>query len=253
MADVNEVPDECGPISPDRQYDVADEDQIFVVKDDQESSSSSADDVNKPKIYSYEELVDLCGRLGMSSEMVDGVLVQLMIQHFSYPDHYLYPNLRSVYWADSPADRTLNIYAFTTWQGPESVDSPAIVYNNLGQKPQRIAIGDQFYHSQSRPEAEGFARQYHGAHRLMCIGNTDGQAELLASELSEWLTAFSSWLVKNLPFYDFQVGSREQPRLYSELGNKVGVAFTVSYSYLWAWEMVPAGPPLKAVSLHVDH
>jgi len=254
MADPTELPDECDDgLPPDQTYIVIDEDNLFDdLQSEDVDSSSSADDVDIPKIYTYDELVNLCNRLGMSPEMIDGVLVQLMVQHFSYPDHYLYPALTDVYWAPTSDERTLNIYIFTTWQGPQEVISPAIIYNNLGQKPQRIAIGDQFYQSSERPGVEGFARQYHGAHRLMCIGQTDGQAELMASELSEWLTMFSPWLVKNLPFYDFQVGPREQPRLYSELGDKVGVAFTVSYSYLWAWEMVPAGPPLKSVTLNVQ-
>lgn len=255
MPEPTELPEECDDGVEDPSYIVVDEGGLFdpVSSEDGNSSSSSADDVDKPKVYTYDELVNLCGRLGMSPEMIDGVLVQLMAQHFSYPSHYLYPALAEVYWHEDSSQRTLNIYAFTTWQGPQEVETPAIVYNNLGQKPQRIAIGDQFYQSTERPGVEGFARQYHGAHRLMCLGNTDGQAELLASELSEWLTMFSPWLTRNLPFYDFQVGPREQPRLYSELGDKVGVAFTVSYSYLWAWEMVPAGPPLKSVSLNVDH
>lgn len=254
MADPNEVPDECEDgLPPDPTYIVVDEDGLFDDDNQQpDSSSSSADDVDEPKVYTYDELVDLCNRLGMSSEMIDGVLVQLMVQHFSYPSHYLYSKLQDVFWSTNPSERTLNIYPFTSWQGPQSITSPAIVYNNLGQRPQRIAIGDQFYQSTDRPGVEAFARQYHGAHRLMCVGRTDGEAELLASELYEWLTAFSSWLVKNLPFYNFEPSDREQPKLYSDLGDKVGVAFTVSYSYLWAWEMVPAGPPLKAVTLNVQ-
>lgn len=252
MGDVSEPLPECPNGLPERQYSIADEDELFVIDSvDQDESSSSSADVSIPKTYTYDELVNLCGRIGLSSEMIDGVLVQLLTQHFSAPEHYLYSGLDSVRWSTNSKTRTLNIYSLTSWQGPESIDSPAIVYSNLGQRPKRIAIGDQFYHNDDRPDTEGFARQYHGAHRLMCIGHTDGQAELLATELSEWLTMFSPWLTRNLPFLDFQVAQREPPKIYSELGDKVGVALAISYSYIWAWEMVPVGPPLKAVTLNV--
>lgn len=232
-------------------YSIEDEDELFVLAEEQ--SSESSEDPQSEKIYTYtfEELVSLCGRIGMSSEMVDGVLVQLIVQHFSYPDQYLYSALNSLQYKPNGTG-TLNILSFSTWKPDTEFSNPAIVYHNLGQQPQRIGIGDQFYHDSSRPEAEGFARQYSGAHRLMCIGTTDGVAELLASELSEWLTEFSHQMVRNLPFYDFQVGARSQPKLYSELGDKVGVSFTVHYTYIWQWEVAPVGPPTKANGISLD-
>ena len=86
----------------------------------------------------------------------------------------------------------------------------------------------------------------------MCLGMSDGQAKVLATELNKWLTSFTPWIRQYLPFLDFQVGTRESPKLFEELGNRVGVAFGVSYAYLWAWELVPASPPLKAATIRKD-
>lgn len=249
-----DCPDETGPNYP---YDIENEDDLFVVgpvessSSEEEAEACQVENGEQVCTYTYERLAELCNDIGLSPEMIDGVLVQLITQHMSEASGLIHPELEDYLWSQDKSQTKLWLYKFTQWPGKDA-SLPAIVYNDLGQQPQRIAVGDLHYHSSQRPEAEGFARAYVGQHRIMCVGMTDGQAGLLASELTKWLTSFTPWIRQNLPFFDFQVGVREQPKLYEELGNRVGVAFGVSYAYLWAWELVPASPPLKAATIRKD-
>jgi hypothetical protein len=179
--------------------------------------------------------------------MIEGVIAQLLTQHFGNPSDLAYAELRRYQWT-SGADSKIQILPLNHWTEIQASKKPAVIYVDLGQTPQRIAVGDQFYHDSARPEAEAFARAYTGTHRLMCIGNDDYQASLLATEIERWLTEFSSKLVQDLPFHDFQVVSRGAPQAFDALGGRMGVALVVQYAYCWTWELVPDGPAFKSVT-----
>lgn len=228
------------------------EDELSSSGDDQDGPSDGSES-ERPKVYDYEELGYICDKIGLSPEMIDGIIVQLIARHLSDPDWFIFQELGDIRWDPDPQRTQIWLRNFATWDAAAGENVPAIIYNNLGQQPQRIAIGDQFYHDSRRPEASGYARAYSGTHRIMCIGATEGQSSMLASELSQWLTEFSPWITQRLPFHDFQVQRRESPRLYDELGDRVGVAFGLSYSYIWTWELVPAGPPTKGARLRLNH
>lgn len=225
-------------------YTVDDED----ADDGDNSSSSSADE--GPVTFEFDELADLCSEVGLSPDMITGVLVQLITQHFSCADWIIKPELREYVWTPDVSTRKIFVYGFASYvASTQSNKLPAIVYRDMGQQGQRVAIGDQFYNDKSRPEANGYARFWRGSHRLMCIGQTDGEASLLASELAQWFTEFQPWITSALPFHDFQVVSRSGEQPFEQLGGRVGVALNLSYTYLWAWELVPDGPPLKAITI----
>ena len=212
-----------------------------------ESSESSVEDV---RTFTFDELSILCYDIGLGPEMIEGVIAQLLTQHFSDPNWIVYPELRQFVWNKDPSLSKIAIIPVGRWNEIVDASPPAIVYADLGQQPQRIAIGDQYEHSAETPWKQTFARAYSGAHRLMCVGQNDFQASLLASEVERWLTEFSHWVVANLPFHDFQVGGRQAPQMFSDLGDKVGVALTLTYSYIWTWQTTPYGAPLKSASVH---
>lgn len=218
---------------------------------EESSESGSSESSEAPvRTFTFDELSILCYDIGLGPEMIEGVIAQLLTQHFSDPNWIIYPELRQFVWNRDPSLSKIAIIPVGRWN--EIVDSspPAIVYSDLGQRPQRIAIGDQYSHTAKDPMDQAFARAYSGGHKLMCVGQNDFQASLLASEVERWLTEFSFWVVANLPFHDFQIADRQAPQLYDELGNKVGVALTLTYSYIWTWQTSPYGPPLKSASVH---
>lgn len=215
------------------------------------SSSSSADD--DVVVFDFEQLVKICGEVGMSTQMVEGVIIQMITNHFSCPDDYLYPQLSGKKWSVDPDQRTLHIRPLNTFLSKsEAGQIPAIVYTNMGQRKTRITIGDQFYQTAKNPEVEGFVQAWTGSHNFACIGQTDGEAELLASEFVEWMTSFAPRIIRDLPFHDFQVVQSGRPQAFEQLGGRVGVALSLQYSYLWAWELVPEAPALSAASLSLN-
>lgn len=214
--------------------------------DDEGPGGLPADDV---RTFSFDELSILCHDIGLSPEMVEGVIAQLLTQHFSDPASIIYPELKQYIWKPDSAETKIWIQPLQHWDETFDGKTPAVVYSDAGQKPQRLTIGDQYAHTGDRPGVESFVRAYTGAHRLMCIGQNDFQASQLATEVDRWFTEFAHWITKNLPFHDFQVVDRSQPMSFTALGDRIGVALTLSYSYIWAWETVPYGAPVKSASI----
>lgn len=208
--------------------------------------------VGDVRTFTFDEISVLCDDIGLSPEMVEGVIAQLLTQHFSDPAWIIYPELRQFVWSPIPTQSKLPILPLNRWNELTDSNSPAIVYADLGQRPQRIAIGDQFAHSRLQPNRQSFARAYQGSHRLMCIGQNDFQAAMLATEIDRWLTEFSFQLLNRLPFHDFQIADRQPPQAFSALGDRVGVALSLSYSYIWSWETTPYGAPVKSASVHFN-
>ena len=197
--------------------------------------------------FSFQELSILCNDIGLSPEMIEGIFAQLLTQHFSDPNWIIYDELKGYTWDVDPTKRKMQILPVGKWEEVAQGKMPAVVYSDLGQNFERLVVGDDYYVDQERNFTQAYARVCRGAHRLMCIGESDYSAALLATEVGRWLSEFAPLIVKELPFHDFQVQQREAPKAFGALGGRIGVALVIQYTYIWAWELAPAGPPLKAL------
>lgn len=214
-----------------------------------ESSSEASSEADDVRTFTFDELSILCSDIGLSPEMVEGVIAQMLTQHFSDPEWVMFPELQQFVWTPDPTTTKIQILPMNYWTAAVDSTRPGIIYVDLGQQAQRLAIGDAYAQSRDNPQ-RSYARAYTGGHRLMCLGQNDFQASQLASEIERWLTEFSPVIIESLPFHDFQVADRQAPQAFSALGDRVGVALTVTYSYIWTWETCPYGPPLKSLSTH---
>jgi hypothetical protein len=212
-----------------------------------DDGTQGAPDANGVHQFSFQELSILCNDIGLSPEMIDGVLAQLLTQHFSDPSWVIYDELKGYVWTPDPTKRKIQILPVSKWEEIATGKMPALVYSDLGQNFERLVIGDDYYLDNDRNYAQAYTRAVRGAHRIMCIGESDYSAALLATEVGRWLTEFAPVIVSKLPFHDFQIAQREAPRAFNALGGRIGVALVIQYTYIWAWELAPAGPPLKAL------
>lgn len=197
-------------------------------------------------VMTFEEVSLLCNDIGLSPEIVEGIIVQLLRQHFSDPANFIYTELSKYIWTADPQTRRLEIVEVNQWSEVGADKLPGIVYADLGSQNTRLAIGDSFYVDTLRG-TESFARGVSGSHRLMCIADDNYVAGKLADEVQRWLMEFSPKIRDQLLFHDFQVTDRAQAQPFAQLGNRIGVALVVRYQYVLAWELAPAGPPLKSV------
>lgn len=199
-------------------------------------------------VFSFQQMSLLCAEIGLSPEMIDGIIAQLLVQHFSSSKNLIYDELSNYIWHPDPAQRKIFIMPLHNWNEINLGKLPAIVYANLGQQFERLAIGDADYAYKSLTDvAQAYAKLVHGSHRIGCVADNEYTASLLATELTHWLTVFSPRLVADLPFHHFHVMQREPPQEFQALGGKIGVAFVVQYAYTWTWELAPKGPPLKSL------
>lgn len=216
-------------------------------------AAQGTEDANGFHQFTFRDISILCNDIGLSPEMIEGVIAQLLAQHFSDASGIMYPEISGYIWTPDPVTRKIQILPVNKWEEVSAGKMPAVVYSDLGQTIQRLAIGDQFYVRPSEGYAEAFSRVCQGHHRLMCIGETDGATGILASEVSRWFTEFAPMIIRSLPFLDFEVIQRDPPKAFNALGGRIGVALVLKYSYIWAWELAPAGPPLKALGALPSH
>jgi hypothetical protein len=194
-------------------------------------------------VFTFQRLVQTCADVGLSPDIVNGLIAQLLVQHFSNPDWIMYDELKGYVWNADPGQTKISILPLYKWDELLTGTLPAIVYNDLGHQKSRLAIGDRAHTDGS---SDGYAVSVSGSHRLMCIGDTDGSASLLASEVDSWLTQFSPILRQYLPFHDFQVANRAPPQSFTGIGSRIGVALEIQYVYIWSWGVSPAGPPMTS-------
>lgn len=208
-------------------------------------NTASDGDGNEIPTFTLEQLSILCADIGLSPEMIEGVIAQLLIGHFSDPQLIIHQACENMIWTPG-SDTGIWIQPSYNWNSEQDGKLPAIYYKVNAQQQLRLTIGDQFYQIDDR---EGFVRGVTGSHTLHCFASSDYVTNQLATEVEKWVTTFSQLICKKLPFHDFQVTNRGELQKQDAFGERMGVALTLNYVYLWAWETQPAGPPLKSATI----
>ena len=202
-------------------------------------------------------LGDLC-QWGLSSQIITGVLMQFMRNHFSTPSTIMMPGLKKYVWTPAtPTTATseaalpgLLITNFTTFN-PMSGQLPAIVVKRGQQDSSRQVLHDISQNSivQRNDGIRNFVRFIKGTHTLYAMSNVDAETEALGDEVFDSLSFLSPIFVEQLPFHDFEVVSKGEIGVLDDLGNKLGIPITINYVYEYGWSVQSLAPKIKTVGL----
>lgn len=193
----------------------------------------------------------LCS-LPLSPFVIEGLIRNMLINHFSSADNIQDPSLRGLLW-NGLASGNILIEAFYTWK-PESTDTrPAVIIRRNSLANRRISIGDRLHGGVDVEGNEHFVTQWVGSSTLFCIGQSGTQAELLGFEVQRELTEFAPELLtyvnKLKRFQAAELGGMVE---LEEARERYTTPVTVGYRYDQTWVVRPRVPRLKRIILQPD-
>jgi hypothetical protein len=193
---------------------------------------------------------------GMRPHVTTGLLRQLLIGHFADAENIAEPVLRQKFeetgaWVKDENginNSGILIESITRWLPNEADNRPAILIKRNGWTWQKTGIGDK-----AGFDLTSGASKYHGlwqgSHTLYCLAVNGLEAELLAVEVIKFLQHFGPWIREQMGFMRFFVSEVGGVAEVQEVVEGYAVPITVAYVAEEAWELQPAVPRLKRITL----
>lgn len=197
-------------------------------------------------VLSLAEISDLC-RDTMDPQMVSGLLIQILVSHFRDPDSFFNQDLRELRWDNDPSLNKIRITTLTRWDTKGASQVPALIVSRGDTQFSRIAIGDADTVAKSGEEL--FTRKVASTYKIICVGGTPAESELLAFEVTRFLTIFSPALRRRTPAFNIEVDQLSGLVQIEEMSNQLGVFVALRLDFPWTWGMSEQGPILKSFTL----
>jgi len=184
--------------------------------------------------------------LDVSRLYVTGLLLELARLLFSEAEvrHTLHPDLKEFYWAESfdpdieKAKYQVLIESACSWTPDRAMGRPAILVKANAWEESRMGIGDSAYTSPSSGDKRK-SRFISGTHTFFCIGTTEPQTELLAREVSLYLSQFAELIQKESCFHRFEVVQLAEINILEESDQHFVIPVVVAYQLESSWKLMP--------------
>lgn len=193
---------------------------------------------------------------GIRPHVTTGLLRQLLIGHFADAENIAEPLLRQKFeetgaWVKDENginNSGILIESITRWLPNEADNRPAILIKRNSWSWQKTGIGDK-----AGFDLASGANKYHGlwqgSHTLYCLAVNGLEAELLGVEVVKFLQHFSPWIREQMSFMRFSISEVGGVSEVQEVVEGYAVPITVAYVAEEAWELQPAVPRLKRITL----
>ena len=213
---------------------------------------------------------------GKFAGILTGALVRLLQEHFSNPSALIYdgeneqnPNgsaalqLQNYQWTSDPRTTAIQIQPVWLYNAEDIQRRPAIYVKRNKWQSQRLAIADGFtvgptfqQGANNEKIVERVPGQYQtrmiaGSHSVFCLSQKGAEAELLGSEVFEWLTSFCQPLREELKLTRLEVLDLGEIALLDEHVEAYGVPIVLAYQFSYTWRVGTIGPWLKTVAIDV--
>lgn len=194
-----------------------------------------------------ERISALCSVLARPV-LITGVLRDILIRHFAFPQNIEEPDLRALIWQKGETSPIL-IESIHRWDPRATERRPAVIIKRNSYTNQRIGIGDKL----QTPPADRIGDAHYstlwaGSHTLFCIGGTGAQAELLSSEIQRELHEFGPILASTLQLKRFLVAEVGAVAEIEEAKEQFVVPVVASYAYQETWVLRQQAPTLQKIS-----
>lgn len=198
---------------------------------------------------------------GFTPQIMTGVFVQLMRQHFADRQNIADPILRAqergtpgnfIWTPDNSSHMGLEIESVTLFDPKRTEKRPAVFVRRNGWQPRKIGINNQVL---GRPLISGqrmFTQLMLGSHTIFCLAGKAGEAELLGYEVASELFMSGPILREALYLTQFAVAEIGGIGKIKEASDNYAVPITVSYAFENTWQMHQHVPLLKAIESHAE-
>ena len=181
-------------------------------------------------------------------QLVTGVLVSWLRQHFSVAPNIEDPKLESTLWAADIKTTGIIVDSVYRWQPALTEHRPGVLIKRGPWKVLRLGIDDR-----KMGGSDITSRQYvnaiQGSHTIFCISGAPAETEILAAEVYRELVQFGPLFRKTFGFLRFQVTDVGEVSILEEARENFVVPITIAYAADEAWEIVENAPPLKEIRL----
>lgn len=198
-----------------------------------------------PTFVSRGTLRDLICRVGsLQPQILNGLFMNLLADHFSDPRYIWNQRLRApqYQWRPGP-DTGIKLLTSAQWNEVDrSNEELTIVLKRGPQQYQPIGIGGK---GEVDVDGQWLHHMVVGSHTFTVTGGSGAETELLADEVASLWTHESYRMTHEFFFHSFQPGQLGDIGVVSDLGDILGIPFTVNYAYECVTKTQPIQPAAK--------
>lgn len=194
-----------------------------------------------------------------------GVFTRLTQEHFARPENLLYnaeqevgkQQLENYIWNADATLTQIKIQPVYSYNAEDIARTPAIYIKRNKWISQRIAIAEGGFVQVSRSDdgtvrevlGAKYSRQITGSHTFFCVAKTAQAAELLATEMTDFLMSFAPAIQKDLNLFRLEVTEIEGVAILEELTQSFVVPVVLAYVLFRTWRLNAIAPWLKSFSI----
>jgi hypothetical protein len=175
---------------------------------------------------------------------MDGLMKQLLIDHFSNPDNIEHVEFRNKVWKREKCDSGILIEIAPQWEPITTEKRPAVIIKrNDWTNIKRGTLSNV-----SGSTAEGdlrYTKFMKGSHTLFCISKKWAEAEILAAEVYRHMMHYSPVFRQYFTLMMFELVQIGQLHEIEECEEHWAVPVTVSYAWEETWILRQHAPRLK--------
>ncbi len=175
----------------------------------------------------------------------------ILKNHFSHEENIFRDSLKEYLYDPDPTKTKIRIVMNTQWDPNNAGQLPSIIVKRGKQKSNRAMMGDRADNRRSTEGINDYARFVQGFHRILCVGELDGQTEQLGNEVWDLFHFLSPILYSEYPLHDFQPNEFSEMGILDDVGSSLAIAVSCNYAYEYAWTIERIAPRLQATNVDV--
>jgi hypothetical protein len=197
--------------------------------------------------------------MGLTPRTLTGIIMRLLMNHFSDPAAIMTPNLRQYLFSPTQTDSKIRIEKAVTFNPAGAGLFPALIVKRMASESRRHSLGDRTDNPNTGTDDDAlkgishFSRFNTGVHRIFCIAEASAVSEDLAQEVFDFFSFLSPAIREHLPFHDFEVIGLGEDGALTETATQVGISVDVKYVYEYAWTLEALAPRIKVFKIQPTH
>lgn len=202
-----------------------------------------------PTFIDRGTLKDLICQVGsLHPQILNGLFLNLLADHFSDPRYIWNQKLKSPQYQWRPGvDTGVRIMTSTQWNEVDRSNEELVIVIKRGpQQWQPMGIGGK---GEDDVDGQVLYHMVTGSHTFFATGGSGAEAELMGDELAKLWIHESYRMTHEFFFSNFQPGELGSPGAVTDLGDVIGVPFSVAYAYQCITKTQPIQPTLKVFNV----
>jgi hypothetical protein len=190
--------------------------------------------------------------LGLRPQLMTGILLQIIRQHFADAQNIEAPSLTDFVWIPGETS-PITIEPAGVWRPTDVEEMPRIIVKRGDWISERIGINDQLMGGDIWDGSETFSKTMNGTHVITMTQPSEDAADILAYEVYAELSRYGPLIRRNLCLKRFSVNGIAAPVVHEQAREITSTSVHVSYSGSEDWVIQSAAPALKTFDFRLGN